>query len=182
MIIRHQLGQPSTHRPPGGNAASESQRPEADIELISNDLDFLVPLLRKYPKCYWIWNYRLWLLGEASRRLPVPDSLKLWQRELDLVGKMLGLDNRNFHGWRYRRVVILGLESNYLKVQEKAKSLTVDEFDYATRMIKSNLSNFSAWHARSQLIPRLLDERQASHFERELFLNKGWHQQYINIT
>lgn len=39
--------------------------------------------------------------------------------------------------------------------------MTEHEFAYTTKMINSNLSNFSAWHNRLQLIPRLLDERNA---------------------
>lgn len=36
-----------------------------------------------------------------------------------------------------------------------------DEFNYTTLMIKSNLSNFSAWHNRTQLLIRLLSEGNA---------------------
>lgn len=163
LILQHQLNQQLS---PGNDAQSRS-------ELILNDLNFLVPLLRKYPKCYWIWKYRLWLLEEASSRLPVADSHKFWQHELGLVGKMLSLDSRNFHGWGYRKVVISALESSQSKLNEAAVIFTEDEFKYATRMIESNLSNFSAWHSRSKLIPRLLNERQASNLEREAFLEKG---------
>lgn len=165
LILQHQLKQQPILSP--GNRA------QPHYELILNDLNLLIPLLRKYPKCYWIWKYRLWLLEEASSRLPVADSHRFWQQELGLVGKMLSLDSRNFHGWGYRRVVISGLESSQPKLNEPAVVFTEDEFKYATRMIESNLSNFSAWHTRSKLIPRLLNERQASNLEREVFLEKG---------
>lgn len=165
LILQHQLNQQASLSP--GNEA------QPHYKIISNDLDFLIPLLRKFPKCYWIWKYRLWLLEEASSRLPVADSHRIWQQELGLVGKMLNLDSRNFHGWGYRRVVISGLEIIQSNLNEPAVVFTEDEFKYATRMIESNLSNFSAWHTRSKLIPRLLNERQASNLERVAFLEKG---------
>ncbi|KAI7155745.1 hypothetical protein KC316_g11355, partial [Hortaea werneckii] len=71
--------------------------------LVKEDLQFLLPLLKQFPKCYWIWNHRSWLLGTATKHLPTPSSVELWQGELGLVTKMLGLDSRNFHGWGYRR-------------------------------------------------------------------------------
>ncbi|KAL8673096.1 MAG: hypothetical protein Q9168_002479 [Polycauliona sp. 1 TL-2023] len=141
-------------------------------QYITDDLGFLLPLLRKFPKCYWIWNYRLWLLAEATRLLPSSTVCELWQRELSLVGKMLTLDSRNFHGWGYRRQVVSALEELSSAMGSTTISMNEDEFTYTTRMIESNLSNFSAWHRRSKLIPRLLDERNASHAERRDFLDK----------
>ncbi|KAH8811583.1 geranylgeranyl transferase-like protein type II alpha subunit [Xylogone sp. PMI_703] len=137
------------------------------LELIVADLEFLVPLLMQYPKCYWIWNYRLWLLDQAKERLDVPIAKKLWEQELGLVGKMLTRDSRNFHGWRYRRLVVSQLEGPELE----GHSMVEQEFEYTTKMIRINLSNFSAWHARSKLIPRLLNERKADDETRKQFLD-----------
>lgn len=123
--------------------------------LIEEDLAFLIPLLRNFPKCYWIWNHRSWLLATATKRLPAETAVKLWQGELALVGKMLALDSRNFHGWNYRREVVTAIEAL------GGQSMCEQEFDYTSKMIKTNLSNFSAWHNRSKLIPRLLHERNA---------------------
>lgn len=109
---------------------------------------------------------------------------------------MLARDSRNFHGWGYRRRVVAELESEALTIPiavqgeregegvevegtqkaEKAakkRSMVQDEFDYTTRMIKTNLSNFSAWHNRSKLIPRLLDEQGADEAARRRMLDDG---------
>jgi geranylgeranyl transferase type-2 subunit alpha len=132
--------------------------------LVKEDLQFLIPLIKQYPKCYWIWNHRSWLLATATQHLPAPTVLQLWQGELALDGKMLALDSRNFHAWDYRRKIVGELE------RLGGKSMVEAEFEYTTKMIQSNLSNFSAWHNRSQLMPRLLDERDASAESRkELF-------------
>ena len=145
--------------------------------LITADLSFLLPLLRKFPKCYWIWKYRLWLLHEASRLLSPTTTRQLWEKELSLVSKMLSLDSRNFHGWGYRRTVVGALESfpppPSSEDETNASSMTESEFAYTTQMIETNLSNFSAWHRRSKLIPKLLDERKASDAQRRDFLDRG---------
>jgi geranylgeranyl transferase type-2 subunit alpha len=127
--------------------------------------------MMKYPKCYWLWNYRLWLLQEANERLEPDIARELWNRELILVGKMLVKDSRNFHGWGYRRKVVSELESPKLG----GRSMVESEFEYTTKMIHGDkgLSNFSAWHRRSKLIPRLLDERNASDATRRQFLDDG---------
>ena len=87
---------------------------------------------------------------------------------------MLSRDNRNFHGWGYRREIIKALESRKLGSDGDNDGMTETEFKYTTKMIESNLSNFSAWHNRSKLIPRLLNEQQAEDENRVKMLNAGW--------
>ncbi|RBQ66518.1 hypothetical protein FVER14953_11391 [Fusarium verticillioides] len=81
---------------------------------------------------------------------------------------MLTKDRRNFHAWGYRRHVVAQLESSVLNGQ----SLVELEFEYTTKKIHEDLSNFSAWHNRSQLITRLLNERKADDASRKDLLNK----------
>lgn len=98
---------------------------------------------------------------------------------MGLATKMLAKDSRNFHGWGYRRMVVAELESERLSVQTtdaiRPRSMVRAEFDYTTRMINTNLSNFSAWHNRSKLIPRLLQEGEASEETRRRLLDDGKH-------
>lgn len=137
--------------------------PQREISLlIQEDLHFLLPLLKQFPKCYWIWNHRSWLLRYATSHLPPHATLELWQAELGLVSKMLALDSRNFHGWSYRREVIAEME------KLSGSSMAEKEFEYTTRMIGTNLSNFSAWHYRSQLISTLLHNRRADSEQRRI--------------
>jgi geranylgeranyl transferase type-2 subunit alpha len=140
--------------------------PQQEISLlIKEDLQFLIPLLKQFPKCYWIWNHRAWLLSTATSHLPTNTTVQLWQGELGLVSKMLALDSRNFHGWGYRRQVVDEIE------KLGGQSMAEAEFEYTSKMIRTNLSNFSAWHYRSQLIPRLLVERKAGSVERKKMLD-----------
>lgn len=158
---------PSSLPPSDLQAAEAANHTPAQHEillLLREDLAFLIPLLKQYPKCYWIWNHRAWLLATATEHLPCRPAIELWKGELGLVTKMLGLDPRNFHGWGYRRDVVAHLE------RLGGESMVETEFEYATKMIQGNLSNFSAWHYRSQLIPPLLSARRASAGERRQFL------------
>ncbi|KAH0283335.1 protein prenylyltransferase [Aureobasidium namibiae CBS 147.97] len=149
--------------------------------LIREDLAFLLPLLKQFPKCYWVWNHRAWLLQQASKYLPVTSAKKLWQQEMALVTKMLTYDSRNFHGWSYRREVVKSIQDlSAQELQDKSQdeqqresepSMTESEFAYTTKMIKTNLSNFSAWHNRLQLIPKLLKERNADFAARKKLLD-----------
>ncbi|CAM1509259.1 Fc.00g029980.m01.CDS01 [Cosmosporella sp. VM-42] len=150
------------------SAALNNSNQERDAQVIRSELGFTIPLLMEFPKCYWIWGYRLWILQQAIHRLPIAMARRIWEEELGLVSKMLTKDRRNFHAWGYRRHVVGELESSALD----GRSMVEPEFEYTTKKINEDLSNFSAWHNRSQLIPRLLDERKSDNDSRRTFLDK----------
>ncbi|CAI4534721.1 BAL_1a_G0028950.mRNA.1.CDS.1 [Saccharomyces cerevisiae] len=122
--------------------ASELKTPFWDKELV-----FVMMLLKDYPKVYWIWNHRLWVLKHYPTSSP-----KVWQTELAVVNKLLEQDARNYHGWHYRRIVVGNIESI------TNKSLDKEEFEYTTIKINNNISNYSAWHQRVQIISRMFQK------------------------
>ncbi|KAA8648769.1 Rab geranylgeranyltransferase BET4 [Aspergillus tanneri] len=138
QVLRHEFSRALSND-------SEESAADQITAWIKKDLQFLIPLLRSFPKCYWIWNYRLWLLDEARRLLPLPVVRRLWEEELALL---------------------------HLTSKETGKaSRTQEEFEYAKKMIGANLSNFSAWHYRTKLIQRLLNEQSATDDERRKMLD-----------
>lgn len=72
------------------------------------------------------------------------------------------------HGWGYRRYVVANLE------KARKISLVQSEFDYTTTKT-NNISNFSAWHNRANLIPKLLPPSSDDTFEekRKELLSSG---------
>jgi geranylgeranyl transferase type-2 subunit alpha len=137
---------------------------------VQGDLQLTFGLLRKFPKCYWIWNHRNWLLRKAESVQGTDAARKLWSGELQLINKMLHADSRNFHAWGYRRFVVSQINRLCTASEQQSRSLAESEFEYTTKLIKTNLSNFSAWHNRSQLIPEILKERNADAKARRAFL------------
>lgn len=150
-----------------------------DAAVFQSELQFTIPLLLEFPKCYWIWNHRSYILHLCVARLPLTIARDVWTAELGLVSKMLTKDRRNFHAWSYRRIVVAKLESEALG----GKSMAEAEFKYTTTMIEADLSNFSAWHSRSQLVLRILEERGADDEARKGFLEEelGLAQKGLNV-
>uniref|UniRef100_A0AAR2JKW1 Geranylgeranyl transferase type-2 subunit alpha n=1 Tax=Pygocentrus nattereri TaxID=42514 RepID=A0AAR2JKW1_PYGNA len=112
---------------------------EETQKLYEAELLFIESCLKMNPKSYGSWHHRGWV----SSRLPRPD----WTRELSLCDRCLSLDDRNFHCWDYRRLVV------------KASGVPVDqELQFTDRLIGSNFSNYSSWHYRSTLLPLLHPE------------------------
>ncbi|KJZ72037.1 hypothetical protein HIM_08598 [Hirsutella minnesotensis 3608] len=161
-------GVDSSHLPSDLSANTSIEvKSSIDEKTLRSELGFTVPLLIEYPKCYWIWKYRMWVLDQATALLSTEAARSIWQEELGLVSKMLDRDQRNFHAWSYRRYVVSQLESAALA----GKSMIEFEFDFTTKKIENDLSNFSAWHYRSQMIPRLLQERDLGDEARRSFLD-----------
>lgn len=64
-----------------------------------------------------------------------------YEQELNLCEQFLREDQRNFHCWNYRRDIHLrsGLPNS-------------QEFDFTTKKIQENFSNYSAFHQRSKYL------------------------------
>ncbi|KAG7661288.1 BET4 [[Candida] subhashii] len=127
-------------------------------QVLTDDLQFVLSQLKKYPKCYWIWNHRSWCLFEL-----VEIDRVSWAYEFGVVSKLLEMDQRNFHGWQYRRFVVENIEREAIKKTEPGKGniallkINLDEFAYTTSKVQKDFSNFSAWHNRAKLIPKVYD-------------------------
>lgn len=131
---------------------------------LEDDLKLVMALLKRFPKCYWIWNHRVWCLYQLQN-----SNEANWQFELQIVSKLLEMDSRNFHGWQYRRFIVLNIERGAGGDAELLK-INLEEFDNTTAKIKKNISNFSAWHNRSQLIPKIFSLLQlVNNQEHEVF-------------
>jgi len=108
--------------------------------------------IRSHPKSYAVWNYRRWVTQQldslpatSTTSAPNTDTHCNWNDELRLCSQFLKYDSRNFHCWDYRRYVV-GVGKIATDKQE---------FDYTTQLININFSNYSAWHQRSVLLPKL---------------------------
>lgn len=59
------------------------------------------------------------------------------------------------HGWNYRRYVVKKLKAIATNEQEEA-AIIKNEYNFTTKKIYDNFSNFSAWHQRSKLLPSIV--------------------------
>ncbi|KAJ2845405.1 Rab geranylgeranyltransferase, partial [Coemansia erecta] len=114
--------------------------------MLEQELEFLLEIIMKNIKSYWMWNHRTWVLCQ----LPSPS----WDRELKLVAKLLAIDARNFHGWDYRRFVV----SKIREASVDPAAVDRSEFLFTTEQINRDCANHSAWHNRSKLLPAILEE------------------------
>ncbi|KAM9937372.1 hypothetical protein OXX80_003102 [Metschnikowia pulcherrima] len=123
-------------------------------EALNTDLLLAMEMMKRFPKCYWIWNHRRWCLETLDETKNAD-----WNRELAIVSKVLMMDSRNFHGWQYRRYVVSHLEQEARSKEPHSGTeleISLREFQYTTETINKSTANFSAWHNRTKLIAKIL--------------------------
>ncbi|XP_042148564.1 geranylgeranyl transferase type-2 subunit alpha isoform X2 [Ixodes scapularis] len=109
--------------------------------------------LQKNPKSYGAWSHRAW----AMAAFPNMD----WDRELRLCNLLLEQDERNFNGWDYRRLVC-----------QRAKVTPEKELSFTMDKIAANFSNYSAWHYRSSLLPKVHPGSREGTVEEDVLLEE----------
>lgn len=121
----------------------------AKHRILSEELQFVLAKLKRSPKSYWIWNHRMWCLKL--------DKLSDWKMELKLIETFMMADSRNYHVWSYRRFIISCLKGDP-NVKESNDLIDFSEFEFTTKMINKDISNYSAWHNRTNLIQNLFQK------------------------
>ncbi|KAI3652160.1 hypothetical protein MP228_003463 [Amoeboaphelidium protococcarum] len=131
-------------------------------------LKFNLMCMKMNPKSYWSWNFRQWLFNQFYKVVVVDDQII--KEEVVLINRLLDADDRNFHGWDYRRWFMSTFINNggdiddSVPVQNESLRVVVNsaidtynaqlrdaEMEFCLTKIKANFSNYSAWHYRSKM-------------------------------
>lgn len=118
------------------------------------ELDLTTRALKRHPKAYPAWHHRLWLLEHGHTMLGVDRDVldQAIKQEQQLSAYMLSKDGRNFHGWAHRMRVRAIAEA---QCPEQRKAESVKELAFVYNKINEDFANYSAWHHRSALLPRI---------------------------
>ncbi|QPG77008.1 hypothetical protein FOA43_004403 [Brettanomyces nanus] len=122
---------------------------EEKHHLLVKELQYILLKLKSFPKCYWIWNHRKWCLKQDCRAD--------FSVEMHFIGQFFEVDPRNYHAWGYRQFIVQCMKDSMGLEGERPK-IDYQEFKFTTKMINKNISNYSAFHNRSNLVGKLFDQ------------------------
>ncbi|KAF7638619.1 hypothetical protein Mgra_00001997 [Meloidogyne graminicola] len=120
---------------------TDEENIERKSKLLDKEMKLTEECLMSNPKSYSSWHHRFLIVRQHPKIN--------FKEELALCDKALTLDCRNFHCWDHRR-----------SVAKLAKLSDVDELSVSNQLIGKNPSNYSAWHYRGTLLPKLEENRQ----------------------
>lgn len=126
-------------------------------DLWSQELNLTKRALQRHPKAYPAWQHRLWLFQYGHSVLGVDHDVveDAVREEQKLSAFMLSKDSRNFHGWAHRMRVKVIIEA---QSREQRMDLNREELAFVESKINEDFANYSAWHHRSTLLPRVHPE------------------------
>ncbi|KAI3631824.1 hypothetical protein MIR68_010297 [Amoeboaphelidium protococcarum] len=148
------------------NSTADADESQSQKVMIREMLKFNLKCMKMNPKSYWSWNFRQWLFNQFQ--CVVVDD-QIIKEEVVLINRLLDADDRNFHGWDYRRWFMgtfmnnsgdiddsVPVQTDSLKVVNSvidtySAQLRDAEMEYCLTKIKANFSNYSAWHYRSKM-------------------------------
>ncbi|KAF7278055.1 hypothetical protein GWI33_008826 [Rhynchophorus ferrugineus] len=102
-------------------------------QFLNTEISLTEQCLVANPKSYGSWHHRYWVLLLH----PKPN----WEKEFMLCTKYLNYDDRNFHCWDYRRLLI-----------NKIGITLTSEIKFSTDRLNANFSNYSSWHYRKSAV------------------------------
>eukprot|EP01061_Rhynchopus_euleeides_P016887 TRINITY_DN28229_c0_g1_i1.p2 TRINITY_DN28229_c0_g1~~TRINITY_DN28229_c0_g1_i1.p2 ORF type:complete len:324 (+),score=101.25 TRINITY_DN28229_c0_g1_i1:243-1214(+) len=145
-ILQHLMGEEAGVMLWGSGGACEGVAHTQDAiswRHVSADLQFNATIIEKRDhKSYCVWHHRRWLINAITDPQERAKQLRV---ELGLCGKLLKVDDRNFHCWGHRQFAAERLGSLGLF---EAK----EELSFTKQRVESNFSNYSAYHRRSKLL------------------------------
>ncbi len=123
-------------------------------DLIKNEMEMLVGLAMRDPKCYQIWHHRKWMfekIWEVEKALKIQGTVskKCVAMDIKICDKFLTKDERNFHAWNYRCFLI-----KYLIDRFPAEALATieQELKFLHGKLEVNFSNYSAIHFKTKYL------------------------------
>ncbi|CAM9240482.1 unnamed protein product [Ectocarpus fasciculatus] len=128
----------------GTLSPSAQEQEQEKKKIYKEELALSVDCIKRNPKSYPAWHHHKWAL---ERGLDLLGGRSALAGDLALCATFLELDGRNFHCWAHR-----------MWVAERMGLSAREEFDFTTDKIKQNFSNYSAFHFRSKVLPRMVEE------------------------
>lgn len=146
------------------SSLNEKEEVEAKLcvlkEIIKIEFEItFIALSKRNPKSYCAWYQRKWIIKEVQKTLENSDMLLEvedvvdFEKEVELCSKLLEIDERNFHCWNYRNLIV-----SMLFCSDSVEYFS-HELKFTLELIQRNFSNFSAWHRRIVIVESLLDSK-----------------------
>lgn len=123
-------------------------------DLIKNEMEMLVGLAMRDPKCYQIWHHRKWMfqkIWEVEQALMIQGAVskKCIAMDIKICDKFLAKDERNFHAWNYRSFLIKYLIDRF---PAEALATVEQELKFLHSKLEANFSNYSAIHFKTKYL------------------------------